>query len=307
MWGYGEGGGAVDGVADVGVVVAVVAEFGLDGGPYEGAGVGWDGGYGEGSPVGFVLGQPVAFAHAGHLGSGYEGGFLRVEAELLEAAAGAVQEEARGGVAGEHRGAAVGQQAWVMEGDVEGVFDVGLVAVAADAGGDGFGGTEEGEGLIDEMGAEVHEEAVGVVAGLLPGGLAGQGAEAVEVRLVGDEAAELASVEDFADGEEVAVPAAVVEGGEDEVAGSGEVAEFLGLGAGGGEGLVDDDVLAGEEGLFCEVEVGLVGGGDDDELDGWVAEGLFDGAEDAGGGVGFGGLVAACAGRWPRASGRGLR
>ena len=72
----------------------------------------------------------------------------------------------------------------------------------------------------------------------------------------------------------------------------GEIAEFLGFGAGGGEGLVDDDVLAGEEGLFGEVEVGLVGGGDDDELDGWVGEGLFDGAEDAGGGVGFGGFVA---------------
>ena len=40
-----------------------------------------------------------------------------------------------------------------MEDDVEGVFDVGLVAVAADAGGDGGGWAEEAEGLIDEVGA----------------------------------------------------------------------------------------------------------------------------------------------------------
>ena len=63
----------------------------------------------------------------------------------------------------------------VVEGDVEGVFDGGLVAVGADAGGDGLGWAEEGEGLIDEVRAEVEEHAVGGVAGLLPGGLAGRG------------------------------------------------------------------------------------------------------------------------------------
>ncbi len=87
----------------------------------------------------------------------------------------------------------MGQKTRVVEGDVEGVLDVGVVAVAADAGSDGLGWAEEGEGLIDEVRGEVHEQAVGVAAGLFPGGLAGEGAEAVEVGLVGDEAAKLAA------------------------------------------------------------------------------------------------------------------
>src|SRR5581483_3094809 len=55
---------------------------------------------------------------------------------------------------------------------------------------------------------------------------------------------------------------------------------------------VDDDVLAGLERLRGEVELGLVGCGDDDEVDGGVGEGFVDGAEDARGGVGLGGFVA---------------
>ena len=77
------------------------------------AGVGWVGGDGEGSPVGLVFGEPVAFADAGDLCSGDEGGFLGVEAVLHEAAVSAVEEEARGVVAGEHGGAAVGEKACV--------------------------------------------------------------------------------------------------------------------------------------------------------------------------------------------------
>jgi hypothetical protein len=163
-----------------------------------------------------------------------------------------------------------------VEGDVEGVFDGGLVAVGADAGGDGGGRAEEGERLVDEVRAEVEEHAVGGVLGLLPGVLAGDGAEAVEVGLEGDEAADGVFSDEFFYGEEVAVPAAVVEGDDVQAFGLGERAEFEGLFAGGGEGLVDDDVLAGFEGLFGEGEVGLVGGGDDDELDGLVGEDLIE-------------------------------
>ena len=172
-----------------------------------------------------------------------------------------------------------------MEGDVEGVFDGGLVAVGADAGGDGGGWAEEGECLVDEVRAEVEEHAVGGVGGLLPGVLAGDGAEAVEVGLEGDEAADGVFGDELLDGEEVAVPAAVVEGDDVQALGFGERAEFEGLFAGGGEGLVDDDVLAGGEGLFSEGEVGLVGGGDDDERDGGVGEDLFEGAGDFDAGI----------------------
>ncbi len=40
-----------------------------------------------------------------------------------------------------------------------------------------------------------------------------------------------------------------------------------------------------------EVEVRFIGGADDDEVDGGVAEGFFGGAKDAGAGVGLGGGV----------------
>ena len=147
-----ERGGSVDGVADVCVVGAIVTVLGLDWGADEGCGVGWVGGYGQGAPVGVLFCEPVAFAHAGDFGSGYEGGLLWVEAVFSEAAPGAVKEEAWGVDAGKHGGAAVGAEARIVEGDVEGVFDGAVVAVFADACGDGFGDTKEDEGLIDEVG-----------------------------------------------------------------------------------------------------------------------------------------------------------
>jgi hypothetical protein len=68
--------------------------------------------------------------------------------------------------------------------------------------------------------------------------------------------------------------------GEDALFRGGEVDEVAGVGGAGGEGLVDDDVLAGAEGGGGELGVGGVGGGDDDEVDGGVEEGVFGGAED---------------------------
>ena len=65
-----------------------------------------------------------------------------------------------------------------------------------------------------------------------------------------------------------------MEGNGEHTLGLGELAEFEGLFAGGGEGLVDDDVLAGFEHTLGEDEVGLVGRGDHDQLDGLVGEDL---------------------------------
>ena len=140
-----------------------------------------------------------------------------------------------------------------MQADVKGVFDAGrvggVVAVGADGGGDGFRAAEEGDALVDEVRAEVEEEAVGGARDLFPGVRARDGTEAVEVRLKGDETAEGAGFEELSDGEEVGVPTAVVEGRGDEIAVAGEVNEGGGLLAGSGEGLVEDDVAAGEEAL----------------------------------------------------------
>jgi len=52
-------------------------------------------------------------------------------------------------------------------------------------------------------------------------------------------------------------------------------------------------VFASLKSLLCQSEVGFVGRAHDDELDGRVCERLFDRAEDAGFGPGFGGLVSA--------------
>ena len=51
LGGDGEGGGSVDGVADVGVVGTVVSELSLDGGADEGCGISWVGCYGQDAPV----------------------------------------------------------------------------------------------------------------------------------------------------------------------------------------------------------------------------------------------------------------
>ena len=82
-----------------------------------------------------------------------------------------------------------------------------------------------------------------------------------------------------------------MEGDDEQALGFGEFAELAGLVTGGGEGLVDDDVLAGFEHALGEDEVGLIGRGDDDELDGFVGEDLVERAGDAGGWIGPGGGV----------------
>ena len=227
-------------------------------------------------------------------------GFLLVDAAFDPGASGAVDLEAGVGVGGEHGGGAVVTQGAdggavaklgvvVFEGEVEGVVDGGGVALAAVGGGDAVGRAEEGEGLVDEVGAEVEEQAVGGAGAFFPGVGAGDGAEAVEAGGDFDDAAEGGCGEELPKGEEVAVPAAVLEGAEEFAGLGGEVDEGADVGGGGGEGLVDDDVFAGFDGGGGEGEVGGVGGADDDEVDGGVGEGFFGGAEDGGVRVGFGG------------------
>ncbi|MNT17274.1 hypothetical protein D3C72_1524150 [compost metagenome] len=56
----------------------------------------------------------------------------------------------------------------------------------------------------------------------------------------------------------------------------GGLGEVLGLVAGEGEGLFDEDVLAGLHGLHGEAVVGAGGGGDDDGLEGVVLEDVLE-------------------------------
>src|SRR6185312_14627720 len=133
--GDGERGFAEEGVADVGVELAVVAGDGGDGGADELRGLREVGADGEGAPGGFVFSTPASKLAGGpgfgeprfstpasklaggpglggvergwaEVGVGEEDGLLRVDAELAEAAVGAVDEEAWGGFGGEHGGVA---------------------------------------------------------------------------------------------------------------------------------------------------------------------------------------------------------
>ena len=161
------------------------------------------------------------------LGSATRAGSWGSTPNLRKAAAGAVDEEAWAGFGGEHGGVArVAQGAGfghvVVEDEVEGVVDVGAVAVVADRGGDARGRAVESEGLVDEMRAEVVEEAGGGAGDFLPGVGALEGAVAVETGDDLDDAAECAFEEELAEGEEVAVPAAVVKGREDALVRFGE-------------------------------------------------------------------------------------
>ncbi len=295
-----EGGGAQNGVADVHVELAVVAGFGGVGGADEVGRVLGIRRVGEGTPGGFRLREPRGWSFEWRdFGAVVQSGFLGVDAAFYVAAVGAVDGKARGGFGGQHGGmagvadVAVVGASTVVEDEDEGVFDGGLVAVGAHVGGDRVRRAEERECLVDEVGAEVEKQAVGGATRFFPGVGAGERPESVEVRLDGDDAAEDGFGAQFADGEKVAIVAAVVEGGEDLAGVVRDVDEGTRLGAGGGERLVEDDVLAGLEGAGGEVEVRVVGRGNDDEVEVGIVESLIDRAQNAGVGIGGGGFVAA--------------
>ena len=100
------------------------------------------------------------------------------------------------------------------------------------------------------MRPEVEQHAVGGIFRFLPGVLAGDGAEAVEVRLERDQAADGAFLQQLADGQEIAIPAAVVEGNREQTLALCDASEFQSFRAGWSEWLVDDNVLAGFEHLL---------------------------------------------------------
>jgi len=127
-----------------------------------------------------------------------------------------------------------------------------------------FGRPEQCDTLVDEVRAEVHQQAIGGVRGFFPGVLALDRPVAVEVRLEGDEAAQRAVGKNFLDGQEIPIPAAVMEWRNDHTLRRGESDQLFGFGAGAGERLVDDNMFSGGESLFGQRVVRLVGGSDDD-------------------------------------------
>jgi hypothetical protein len=117
------------------------------------------------------------------------------------------------------------------------------------------------------MRAQVVEHARARQILLAPALLAHLRAEAVEVRLVAVHRSEQAAAQDLAHGEEVVVPAAVMEHGQHLPARRGQARQLLALGGVDDEGLVHHHVLAREQRLLREREVRLVRRGDHHQVD----------------------------------------
>ena len=131
---------------------------------------------------------------------------------------------------------------------------------------DGLRWAEEHEGLIDQVRAEVVPDA-GARARTLPPAIADLGAIPTHLRPEFDDLTDRATGELVRDPEKVAVPTTILKYGEDPVhlrRGGGERAS---LGERDRERFVHHDMLAGAQGRIGERCVGVVGRGDDDEID----------------------------------------
>ncbi len=128
---------------------------------------------------------------------------------------------------------------------------------------------EQLQGLVEHVRAEVVQQAAARRGRFAPA-LLDVGAETVEVRLEAAYAAQRAAAEQRLQGQEIGVPAAVVVNAEHAAVFPGAGDQGFRLGAADGEGLVDDHVLAGQQGGVRQGEVGLVRRGDHHQFDGRV-------------------------------------
>src|SRR6185312_1503956 len=143
------------------------------------------------------------------------------------------------------------------------------------------------------MRAEVEEHAVSGAAGLLPGVGALDGTEAIEVGFDSDNAAESRIGTKLADSEEVSIVTTVVEGGENFAGVVGGVDQFARLLGCGRKRLVDDHVFSGLKSAEGNVEVRVIGRGDNDEVDVRRVDCLVDAAQDLYAGIIGRGFIAA--------------
>ena len=119
---------------------------------------------------------------------------------------------------------------------------------------------EELQRLVGQVRAEVVPQA-GAGAGAVAPAVGHLWAEAVEMGVHLAHLTQGAGVEQGAQGEEVGVPAAVVEHRQDATSAAGRLGHGLGLGDVEGEGLVHHHVLAGGQRGQRQRGVGVVGGG----------------------------------------------
>lgn len=116
-------------------------------------------------------------------------------------------------------------------------------------------------------------------------GLGERGAEAVPAQLGEHDLAERAAVQQLADGAEIAVPAAIVKGADQQAPRPGQRDQRLAIGKAGGKGLVDHDMLACLQRPARKRGMGVVGRSDDDQIDVRIGE------QRVGGGDGHAGMA----------------
>lgn len=251
-----------------------------------------------------AVGALDAVARVGGLAAGAQVVLLGVEVELAEAALCAADPVAQlvdlcaegADVDVDDEAVRVGQ----LGDDGVGGLELGTtLALVEQAAVDGLGQAEEHVGLVDEVGAQVEEgaAALGDAQLALPVGR-GVGAVAVEVGVELEHAAQGARLDEVLGQQEVGVPAAVLVHADELASGLGNVGELLGLGGGGDEGLLGQDMLAGFEGLLGQVEVVVGRGGDDNDIDVGVGDEVVGGSVvlevgvvGGGGVVGLGGAL----------------
>ena len=125
---------------------------------------------------------------------------------------------------------------------------------------------EELQGLVDQMRAEIEPDPAALVRALAPAILHLR-PEAVEARLQPGEAADPAACEHLVQGEEVAVPAPVLEHGEHAAARRRECRQPARVGQAQRERLVHDDVPAGAQCGLGKRRMGRVRAGDHHQVD----------------------------------------
>src|SRR3954470_4253220 len=125
----------------------------------------------------------------------------------------------------------------MREGNEGVVAHRGAGSAAVDLGIYALGGAEEEERLVDQVRAQVVEHAARLLGRiqLAPGARANLRSPALEAGLEPVHLAERALLDQLADREEVAVPAAVVEDGQHQRALAGRLFDPAAVGGGGGE------------------------------------------------------------------------
>jgi hypothetical protein len=168
---------AEDGVADASVVKAEVAEGWRD---WAADGTSLDIDV-EGTPV---FGQFAAPSRVGYADDLIEGGFLRVESPLPEIPFGPANVKPRTRGHGKAVGAENDGEAGVTEAQLKCVVGASPFAFAENIGGDSFRKAEEMQGLVGDVGAEIHQHATAGGGVLFPEAVRGRaGTPAVEARL----------------------------------------------------------------------------------------------------------------------------